>query len=370
MSFALFSSMYRYLIFIYLIFISLHVQGVEVKDLYLAKVPVDNQSLKARNQAIKHAFEIVLVKIGGRSEILDEPLIKSTLVRYQQFVSAYRYERQDQQLNIVASFDEKKVNDLFAESELPIWGSLRPQVVMWILLEEKLKRRVLSDVEFHSIIQTVKEFSADRGLPIVIPLMDLSDSQNITMPDLWGRFYAPINRASARYQAEATVVMRVSDVVRGPTADEEIDCSPICKKTYQLDWQFIEEEGAAVVGSEYIGNELQLMVQQALVDLTDVVYQDYAINVNAEQTLLVNVADADSLADTMRVSEYLNNLSVVQSVTLVKVNESVRQFKLELLGTKAAFIASLSLDNALQQRLDPLAPVDPDAIPVLYWSQP
>ncbi|WP_448548608.1 DUF2066 domain-containing protein [Thalassotalea fusca] len=364
--------MYRYLIVLYLIFVSLSVQSVEVKDLYLAKVAVTSQSQNARDQAIKEAFKTVLVKVGGKPSILNEPFIKRSLAQYKQFLVAYRYEKTTNQLDLVVTFDEQKVNDLFMQGEIPIWGSLRPQVVVWLLFEEGLERKVMADNEAHVIIDTVKTFSANRGLPMVMPLMDLTDSQQISMPDLWGRFYSPIYYASQRYQAENIVVVRIVDETsHNPAAsDSLLTCEPLCKKSYQLDWQFIMEEGAETVGNQYQGSALPVLMEQALSDLTEVIYQDYAINVSAEQTLLVDIVDANSLTETKKVSEYLANLSVVQSVTLVNVAERVRQFELKLRGTKAAFIASLALDNALQQRLDPLAPENPDAIPVLYWSQP
>jgi hypothetical protein len=184
-------SMYRYLIVFYLIFVSLQVQSVEVKDLYLAKVSIENQSRGAQDQAIKQAFETVLIKVGGNPSVLNQPSVKRSLAQYKQFVVAYRYEKHDGQLKLIATFDEQKVNELFASGKLPIWGSLRPQVVMWILLEEGLERRVLSDVESHTLIKTVKEFSANRGLPVVIPLMDLTDNERISLPDLKNNGSAP-----------------------------------------------------------------------------------------------------------------------------------------------------------------------------------
>jgi len=372
MKFAFLPFMYRYLIVLYLIFVSLPAQSVEVKDLYLAKVAVPSQSQSARDRAIKEAFKTVLVKVGGKPAILEEPYIKSSLAKYRQFVVAYRYEKKMSQLELVVTFDEQKVNNLFMEGEISIWGSLRPQVVVWLLYEEGISRRVLADNETHELVDTVKSFSANRGLPIVMPLMDLTDSQQISMPDLWGRFYSPIYYASQRYHAENIVVVRIVDETSHGQAmtDAQLTCEPICKKSYHLDWQFIMEEGAEIIGNQYQGSTLPALLELALSDFTDVIYQDYAINVNAEQTLLVDIVDASSLAETKKVSEYLANLSVVQDVTLVNVTERVRQFELKLRGTKAAFIASLALDNALQQRLDPLAPVNPDAIPVLYWSQP
>ena len=45
----------------------------------------------------------------------------------------------------------------------------------------------------------------------MMPLMDLTDANQLTTSDVWGRFQQPIKEASSRYLAEAIVVMRISN---------------------------------------------------------------------------------------------------------------------------------------------------------------
>ncbi|MDG1751876.1 MAG: DUF2066 domain-containing protein, partial [Thalassotalea sp.] len=113
--------------------ISISVNAVEVKDLYVAKVPIESQGKSDRNRALKQTLRAVLIKVGGHQSVLNHEAIKPQLNRYNSFVTHYRYERRNNQQFLQASFDEAKINQLFVDANLPIWGSLRPQVVLWLV---------------------------------------------------------------------------------------------------------------------------------------------------------------------------------------------------------------------------------------------
>ena len=49
----------------------------------------------------------------------------------------------------------------------------------------------------------------NAGLPIALPLLDLEDMTAVTFADVWGGFDEPVQRASTRYRADATLIVGV-----------------------------------------------------------------------------------------------------------------------------------------------------------------
>jgi hypothetical protein len=121
------------------------IEAVEVKDLYQASVSLNSRNNTDRAIALKEALAAVMVKVGGNKSVLDNKVIKKALNDYQLYLNQYRYQlktiqstepiiedqTQIKQLFLLASFNEDKINQLFQQTNLPIWGSLRPQELLW-----------------------------------------------------------------------------------------------------------------------------------------------------------------------------------------------------------------------------------------------
>jgi len=365
------------------------VKAVEVKDLYVAKVKVASQSRSDRNSALKQALQLILVKVGGHKSVLSHPVIKAELKKYNRFVANYRYERNEDQQSLKASFDQTKINALFVEANLPIWGSLRPQVALWLVNEQGLIREVITKslppkqsasqprvVNIHTseLATTVQKFSSNRGLPIVMPVMDNTDMDLITTSDVWGRFKNPIYHASKRYLAEAVVIIRISDnsLLSEQQINETRDCQLLCQRAISLDWSFIftaNNDETQRFSERYQGIDRNVLLNKALNDITDDIYQRYALTTNENNQFEIEVANVDSLHSYAKLKQFLQQLSSVQTVKLTSASGSKRRFSLTVLGSQQALLASLKLNTALKQYIDPLAPMLNNAVPVFYWEQ-
>ncbi|MBU2924763.1 DUF2066 domain-containing protein [Colwellia sp. 4_MG-2023] len=397
----------NFLLFVILtILSSMTLEAVEIKDLYQASVAINSQSSGDRAHALKKALAAVMLKVGGEQSVLDNEIIKQSLNNFDSYLNQYRYQEKSikvegqlsskKQLFILASFNEEKINQLFQQANLPLWGSLRPQVLLWLIEEQGLQRRIISSSSASTLPYKVNEFSAQRGLPIIMPLMDLTDLSQLTISDVWGRFQQPIKEASNRYLAEAIVVMRISnsslitdsytdqytDTATIETNDCDLSCveSKVKKHNYVLDWSLLDwglVEGQQKLSRQYVGDEPQELLQHGLADITELIYQRYALSTTKQNDYIIEVANIDSLATYVDVFNFLNNLSGVKSATLLSAKGSARRFNLQLLGSSDALLASLKLDNTLVQIIDPLAqfntpsPAEGEGIlvPIFNWSK-
>jgi hypothetical protein len=364
--------MIRYWFVFYVVFCSTSLFAVEVKDLYLAKVTVASQSKKDRGYALKNAMQSVLVKVGGEKTIFQHPAFKTSLKQYDRFVTHYRYERIANENYLIATFNQNKINQLFVDAGLPIWGSLRPQVVLWLINEDGLIRQTISESSRSPLTEVINSFSEQRGLPVIIPLMDLTDASQLATSDVWGRFAEPIYLASERYLAETIITIRLSNSSLLSSDVLSENCELICQPMKVLDWSFISSSNNEIkqeFSEQYQGTNSQLLLTQALNDITDKIYQSYALTTEFNNEIQIDVANIDSLNTYVEVDQFLQTISSVQAVKLIKANGNTRRFELTLLGSKKALLASLKLNDALRQYIDPLALVDPEQVPIFYWGK-
>ena len=390
-------------LFIIVLFLfSTSLKAVEVEGLYQANIAINSQNSSDRAQALKKALAAVMLKIGGQQSVLDNDVIKKAVNNYRLYLSQYRYHHKTlqiadshgnkKQLFLLASFNEEKINQVFQEANVPLWGSLRPQVLLWLVDEQGLTRTIMSNSSLSNLPFMVNEFSAQRGLPIMMPLMDLTDASEITLSDVWGRFQQPIKEASKRYFAEAIVVMRISDTSLVALDDmnkqtvESNDCGLLCvqpqsqEHTYVLDWSLLDwgvVKGQQQFSQQYQGNSAQALLQQGLSDITEQIYQRYALLTTTQNDFVIDVENVDSLTTYVEVFDFLSNLSSVKSVTLVSAKGNVRRFSLQLLGSTETLLASLQLNKKLTQYIDPLAKFNEPELtekgeplpPVFYWGK-
>jgi hypothetical protein len=361
-------------VFFFSVSVCFSINAVEVKDLYVAKVPIATQGKNDRNRALKEALRSVLVKVGGHRSILKHQAIRPQINQFNRFVTNYRYVYQDNQQLLRASFDQSKVNQLFVDANLPLWGSLRPQVVLWLVDENGLSRDVISETHLSQLVQTVSTFTQERGLPIAMPLWDLSDTTKLSTSDIWGRFSQPVYYASKRYLAEAIIIVRISDnsLLSEEQRNSSVGCELLCQKAITLDWSNISAtniDESPTFSKRYKGFDRHLLLRQALSDITDNIYQGYALTTDENNQYDIDVANVETLSSYVEISVFLQQLSSVQSVKLISAHGQKRRFRLKLLGSKKALLASLKLNNALKQHIDVLNPAFNEKTPVFYWGK-
>lgn len=389
--------MFRYfivlLVFLSSFFTSTDTLSIEVKNLYKAKVVVNAQTQLERKRALQQAMSAVVLKVGGQQALLSNTTFKKALRNVNRYVAKYHYQRNVEQIELLVTFDENKINQLFEQANAPVWGSLRPQILLWLVEEHGLRRTIVASNnavsaetgslanQNYNLPQSVEQFSTLRGLPILMPLMDLTDVNAISTFDLWGRFAQQIQMASQRYNPESIIVVRLSNSSLLPEEKslEPVEDCLLCQKEaqqYALDWSFIADAqgynidkiGAQIFGEVSYGTDANALLQQVLSQISDKIYQKYALNSGVDQSYIIDVANIPSLQKFIEVEQFLEQLSSVKSVKLLNASGSNRRFELALKSSGQAFLASLKLNKQLEHFVDPLAEIEVDAIPVFYWK--
>jgi hypothetical protein len=389
--------MFRYLIvllvFLSILFSSMQTIAVEVENLYNAKIIVNSQANSERKRALQQAMAAVVLKVGGQQALLADPVIKKGLKNVSRYLANYRYQRDGENTQLLVTFDESKINQLFEQANAPIWGSLRPQILLWLVEENGLRRTIISNAKHTAFVNNmnpqqsynfpakVEQFSSAIGLPIIMPLMDLTDVNSISTFDVWGRFAQQVQAASLRYEPESIIIIRLSNSSLVPQQENTVqddDCL-LCQKEaqkYALDWSFIDDAqgynhdkiGAQVFGEVSYGTSPDELLQQTLLLISDKIYQKYALSSNVDNNYIIDVANIATLEDFIKIEQFLEQISSVKSVRLLSAFGENRRFELTLMSSGQALLASLKLNKQLEHFVDPLAEQMVDAIPVFYWK--
>jgi len=193
---------------------------------------VIGQDDKERKTAIRTAMEKVLIKVSGRRDVVYAPEVEQALSNAMQHVQQFRYKpleepeesadegavaaeadapvekviKYTQQLWV--SFDTKAVNQIMLGAGLPIWGHARPTTLLWLAVEEQGERYILGGNVNDEMKNGLMQSAEDRGLPLLVPLLDLEDQAAVRITDIWGNCKEVINNASLRYQPEDSLVAR------------------------------------------------------------------------------------------------------------------------------------------------------------------
>lgn len=175
-----------------------------------AKVLVDDQSSRTQKSAAKKALREVFLKMSGSSETLSNEGVRAALASPEALLRSYRYSYNGNETYYVAEFDSSKIAEILQREMLPLWGDRRPETLIWLAIQDDKENKVIIDEALkHPISEAINTTARERGLPLSLPLMDLTDSVNISTYDVWGRFVEPVRNASERYQVDNIIAARV-----------------------------------------------------------------------------------------------------------------------------------------------------------------
>ncbi|GFD88882.1 hypothetical protein KUL152_11080 [Tenacibaculum sp. KUL152] len=176
-----------------------------------AHIEVSDQSQRTQQAALKEALKQVFVKMSGSTAVLDNAGVKAALRTPQAMLRSYRFDFDANRTYYVAEFDNTKLTELLQREMLPLWGDRRPETIVWMAqdVSDEDKRTILEESSQSELTLTLKQTAKKRGIPLSLPLMDLTDNVNITIYDVWGRFVEPLQTASVRYGIDNIIGARV-----------------------------------------------------------------------------------------------------------------------------------------------------------------
>ena len=339
-----------------LLVVAQKLDAVTLENLYQAEVLSDSQSDAQRRIDASEGLSQVLIRVSGRSDILQNPVIVAALKTPEQYYSEFSYARVEAVNDAAAALPQPGLDPLPAETprqvmrirfapsliakilreaDLPVWGSNRPSVLSWMAIDDESGRQVLGEANPSLFAKTLNQAARARGVPLLLPLWDLEDSRGVSSSEIWGRFLGRIEAASKRYAPDKILVFR---------AESEFS------NQWRGDWS-LGEGGQWRSGTVY--GESQAQLATALVGvLASVLSEQYAVTSTRSEVRLT-VEGITEIQDYAEVSRYLEGLTQVMSVQPVRILTDMVEFKLRSEGEVQQIIDVIALDRKLSLlRLD------------------
>ncbi|TMO76524.1 DUF2066 domain-containing protein [Pseudoalteromonas sp. S3776] len=334
--------MYRLLISAISFIFCFSVSAVEVTDLYQDILKVDDKSRDTRLAASRKALLNVLVKVSGDESADQNKLAQQRTKNISNYMLKFEYdEKANGQLNLVVKFEARKINELIKELNLPLWGVQRPLVAIWLGIEDNWRRELVTQESYPQLEQLIYDKAGRRGLPVVVPLLDLQDRRLVGIPEVWGNFSGPVEEASRRYSAERSITARMY---------QEPD-----SETWILDWRFTNDD---LFDSNRLEGDKQQIVGEMIDSLALGLANEYAIDPNAyyeQAAATLTLKGTQSFVDIELAKRRLQNLSVVTQVTIMRKTPEFVEFKLNHTGSVADLKKGLGLDSVFKDYVDPRA---------------
>lgn len=314
-----------------------------VAGLYSAEVPVSSQDPQERTEAIHLGFLQVLVKVTGESSVGEMPGISGVLDQAERYVLQYRYEEHTEPAAVPGGepntlrtlklrFDPTAVDVLLRKSGLPVWGDQRPSVLVWLAVEQGAQRFLVGEDSKSETLSALQEAAARRGVPILLPLLDLKDQSDLPVADVWGNFGDSILKASSRYTPDAVLVGRLYR-----RSDGRWDSTwTLYQGDTQLSWTAGGTFSAQVINEGFDGAVDRLAARFAPTAGT-----------GPSSEFLVDVDGIASLQTYARVSKYLHSLQPIESVVPWEVTPTHMVFRATIAGGYRPLQQVIGLSNVL-----------------------
>ncbi len=332
--------------------------AVEVRDLYLVKWPVAEQSKTARWKAALAGFKEVLIRKSGSRAVLQSYDVQQAYSKVTRYLHSFEYSRIEDPINefpylISLYFEPRLIDNIIRDSKMPLWGANRPVTILWIAVEKDFKRRIIKDQtdtetyqnnkeingtsKEQSLTQSIKENAIRRGLPLISPIMDLEDELLVSISDIWGRFPSTILEASQRYSADALILGRIR------------------KNGEKWRGEFTYVNQLVQTSFEVSAEQPQLVIGQMVDRLAELLCEKYCVveEIGEKNEVLMNVSGINNFKKFKSAEDYLDQLSAVKRTDVVKIEQHKVIFKLTLLGQVDSLIEGIRLSQQMQVEENP-----------------
>jgi hypothetical protein len=321
-----------------LLFFSDLIAAVEVQGLYEAEVMTQSQSREDRNAAIKAALEIVLEKVLAGEEILQDTAVKIALTDPGQYVTQYQYslipsdkDPQSAARVMRVIFDENALLSLLKSSELGIWSAMRDETLVWLVVDRADKRQFYDEIRMPEISAALDKASRNKGLPLIFPLMDLEEQQNISVNDVLSAYSERLLEISARYDSIAILTGRIQQK----------------NKCWIGEWAFYFDDDINQWAQAC--SHLDQVLLSGMQGAYDQLSKYYAVKPETLEidTIILKVSGINGMTNLTRVTDYLSSLSMSEAVNWLKVEAGVNLYKVKFSGSQADLQKKLDLGRVL-----------------------
>lgn len=310
-------------------------QALPVDGLYSQEIVVANQSEAAREQAYRDAFQRVIVKVTGERRWLEYPQVREATQQASDYVAEVSYRTVGLERRLDVRFDQSLVDGLLNRADIPVWDRNRASVLLWITVQESDgSRTMLGSSSDHALLMQARDFATERGVPILIPLLDLTDRRMVPVTQGWDLDAEALRAVGQRYGADSVLAGRLLIT----PANEVVGL-----------WQFLFREQVHVF--DHVDNSVDTYMDVPLDEVTTRLAEHFGLVLSEfeqEDEVLLRIEGITDLANHTALMNYLESLSVVRDVNVSALRADTIEMRVQLAGTRQHLTEFISLGRDLQ----------------------
>ncbi len=295
--------------------------AANIEHINEGQIIVTDQSSFTQKRAGKSAFQQVIVKLSGDLSVLENLEVKRSATNFEQYLVSSTFIQDGDKLIYQAEFNEQKIVDLLRSENLNVWGKRRPSGLLWLVIENDVSKSksLITQSSSSQYLDVVQQSAYDRGVELLMPIGDLTDSMNVTALDVWGLYSSSIFNKSIRYGTNYVVGARVGIVFDDFSASEKLQLS------------YFITNGQTIETNEIVGDSTPDLIARFVNEYASYLAALYSIG--ASDTGLIypvtlNISNVNTLVKYRQVLDILTSLTVTQKVELKAQSKDVASFML------------------------------------------
>ena len=310
-------------------------QAVELAALYTAEVALDEEADDPRALAYETALAEVLLRVSGAELSADEEMRKLLFPSPASYVVQFR-PGEDESLWV--SFDGEAIESVLRQAGQTVWGRDRPETLVWLAVDwgqgdreilgaadPQRRRDEARSIDRNRLLrQRILDMAERRGLPILFPLLDTEDQQNVTFSDIWGGFDEALLEASKRYDVHSILVGRIR---------------PASSQRNRWNYYFGGEERSW-------GGEPELIVGQ----VADLLADEFAVSGSAPLEFVnLSVSGIGTVEAYGAMQNMLADTSVIESFAISEIAGDRIKYRVEARGGAERLRRALRFNGLIEQ---------------------
>lgn len=324
-----------WLLLMFALLVTSSAQALPVDGLYGQEIVVDNQSEAARERAYREAFARVIVKVTGERRWLEHPRIQDAGQRASAYVAEVSYRTVGLERRLDVRFDQSLIDELLNDAEIPVWDRNRASILLWITVQESDGRRtMLGSSSDHVLLMQARDFADRRGVPVLIPLLDLTDRRMVSVEQSWQLDADALREAGQRYGADSVLAGRLLI-----TPNNEVVGL----------WQFLFRDQVHVF--DHVDNSVMTYMDFPLDEVTARLADHFGLVLSEfeqQDEVRLRIEGITDLANHTALMSYLASLSVVRDVNVSALRADTVELSVQLAGTRQHLTEFISLGRDLQ----------------------
>jgi hypothetical protein len=345
------------------------------EPLYEAKIlaPAPTDGFDDQPKLLQQAFKDMLIRLSGSEKIINHATVVKALSEVDNYVKQFSFQINDKQERMLSvRFDDFQCRELMKHAGQPILGAKRPPVVLWLAMQKDNVTQWVSVDMQNELSQELANLADKRGLTLVYPLLDLTDTSLVTEQQVWNEDITALQAASKRYNANHLLIGKLNKQPSGWYAQWTY-----VKEGNSIRWDMSNTELAAVFGDALDEFSNHLAIPEAnlaksgsndssKVGTTGKTENGVTPALKAEQlaqsqsngfaeqtgsnqskTLRLAIVGVVGSEQYVKVLKYLKSLPAVKDVEVAEITPEQTIFNLDTTATREAIIDSIAAGQLL-----------------------